>query len=136
MRAAPANGQVKTLGNPAAVTFGYDAEGRVTSSVSTSPSVTVNYYYDGEGNRIQKSATGTTTTTTAFVHDAFGTLVAEYASAAITPACVTCYLSYDHLGSLRMVTDQNYNVVARHDYLPYGEEIPNGTGVEAEMVSE
>ncbi len=26
-----------------------------------------------------------------------------------------------------MVTDQNDNVVARHDYLPYGEEIPNGT---------
>jgi hypothetical protein len=24
------------------------------------------------------------------------------------------------------VTDQNGNVVARHDYLPYGEEIPNG----------
>src|SRR5581483_12333272 len=44
-----------------------------------------------------------------------------------TPACSLCYLSYDHLGSVRMVTDQNANVIARHDYLPYGEEIPANT---------
>jgi RHS repeat-associated protein len=36
-------------------------------------------------------------------------------------------LSYDHLGSVRLVTDQNANVVARHDYLPFGEEIPANT---------
>jgi RHS repeat-associated protein len=41
--------------------------------------------------------------------------------------CATCYLSYDHLGSVRMVTDQNANVIARHDYLPFGEEIPGNT---------
>jgi hypothetical protein len=43
----------------------------------------------------------------------------------MTP-CVTCYLSYDHLGSLRLVTDQSHDVVARHDYLPFDEEIPGG----------
>jgi len=42
----------------------------------------------------------------------------------IAPACVTCYLSYDHLGSVRLVTNQNANVISRHDYLPLGEEIP------------
>jgi uncharacterized protein RhaS with RHS repeats len=31
-------------------------------------------------------------------------------------------LSDDHLGSTRLVTDQNGNVVGRHDYLPFGEE--------------
>ncbi len=36
--------------------------------------------------------------------------------------CATCYLSFDHLGSVRLVTDQNHNMVARHDYLPFGEE--------------
>ena len=35
---------------------------------------------------------------------------------------------YDHLGSVRLITDQNANVVSRHDYLPFGEEIPNGSG--------
>jgi RHS repeat-associated protein len=65
--------------------------------------------------------------TTAFVHDAFGQLAAEYNTAAVTPACTTCYLTYDMLGSVRMVTDQNQAVIARHDYLPFGEELPNGT---------
>ncbi|MGC2657447.1 MAG: RHS repeat-associated core domain-containing protein [Bryobacteraceae bacterium] len=35
-------------------------------------------------------------------------------------------MSLDHLGSTRLVTDQNDNVVARHDYLPFGEEMPVG----------
>ncbi len=39
----------------------------------------------------------------------------------------TCYLTYDLLGSVRLVTDTNQNVVARHDFIPFGEEIPNGT---------
>ena len=64
----------------------------------------------------------------AYVYDALGKLAAEYdlQNAETPPPCVTCYLSYDHLGSLRMVTDQNANVVARHDYIPFGEEIPGG----------
>jgi RHS repeat-associated protein len=36
-------------------------------------------------------------------------------------------LSYDHLGSVRLVTDQNANVVSRHDYMPFGGEIPGNT---------
>ncbi len=40
--------------------------------------------------------------------------------------CETCYLTWDHLGSTRLVTDAAGNVVARHDFLPFGEEIPSG----------
>jgi uncharacterized protein RhaS with RHS repeats len=32
-------------------------------------------------------------------------------------------LTADHLGSTRVVTDGSGTVVARHDYLPFGEEI-------------
>ena len=32
----------------------------------------------------------------------------------------------DWAGTARLVTDQNDNVVARHDYLPFGEEMPVG----------
>jgi RHS repeat-associated protein len=53
-------------------------------------------------------------------------LAVEYSSASLTPACNTCYLAYDGVGSVRLITDENGGVVARHDYLPYGEEIPNG----------
>jgi len=62
------------------------------------------------------------------VHDAFGQLAAEYSTATATSLCTTCYLSADHLGSTRLVTDQNANVVARHDYAPFGQEIPAGLG--------
>jgi len=109
-----------------ALSFWYDAEGRQTQSYDSGSQTRVYYTYDGAGYRIQKTIAGGATTV--FVYDALGTLAAEYASTAITPACVTCYLSYDLLGSVRLVTDQSANVVSRHDYLPYGEEIPNGSG--------
>jgi RHS repeat-associated protein len=37
--------------------------------------------------------------------------------------CQTCYLTTDHLGSTRAITDQNGNAVSRHDFLPFGEEL-------------
>ncbi len=51
--------------------------------------------------------------------------MAEYGAVA-KPSCTTCYLSWDHVRSVRMLTDGSGNVVARHDYLPFGEEIPAG----------
>jgi hypothetical protein len=56
-----------------------------------------------------------------------GHLAAEYATATNAPPCQTCYLSRDHLGSVRLVTYGIGNVVARHDYLPFGEEVPANT---------
>jgi RHS repeat-associated protein len=66
--------------------------------------------------------------TTVFVYDAMGELAAEYSNTANTSACLTCYLSYDHLGTTRLVTNASGQVVSRHDYLPFGEEIPSGVG--------
>ncbi len=98
---------------------GYDAESRQVSygNVAT-------YAYGPDGKRVISTDNGVTT---AFVYDAQGQLAATYRSAsAVTPACQTCYLSWDHLGSTRMVTDQNGNLIARHDYMPFGEEITSG----------
>jgi RHS repeat-associated protein len=101
------------------------------------------YAYDGLGQRVDKNGPGGTTV---FVYDALGQLAAEYSStgpvlqeyvrlgsqleaienASGTP-CRICYLTYDHLGSTRLVTDQNANVVARHDFRPFGEEISGNT---------
>jgi RHS repeat-associated protein len=105
--------------------FDYDAEGRQISALqSESPPVT--YAYDGLGERVSKSVEGGLTTM--YVHDVFGNLAAEYTTGgtAAAPHCTTCYLSWDHLGSTRMITDQNGVVQARHDYLPFGVEIPAG----------
>ena len=66
--------------------------------------------------------------TQTYVYDIFGTLATEYSSqpSGTPPPCNTCYLSTDHLGNTRTVTDGNHVVVARHDYTPFGEEIPAG----------
>ncbi len=101
----------------------YDAEGRqILALQSESPPVT--YAYDGLGERVSKSLEGGLTTM--YVHDVFGNLAAEYTTGGTgaAPPCTTCYLSWDHLGSTRMMTDQNGVVQARHDYLPFGVEIP------------
>ena len=60
-------------------------------------------------------------------YDAFGQLAAEYYSSPVTVPCVTCYLTYDYLGNVRMVTDAGGNVVARHDFAPFGQEVAGGT---------
>ena len=100
--------------------FGYDAEHLEVSFSATGTS----YSYDGNGQRVLKAGGGVSTV---YVYDAAGALAAEYSSA--TPGsspCTTCYVSVDHLGSVRMVTDQSGTVVARHDYLAFGEEIGAG----------
>jgi len=81
------------------------------------------YVYDGQNQRVMKTGP---TGTMVYVHDAFGKLAAEYATVAPVSPCRTCYLSYDHLGSVRVVTDQNGAVMAQHDHLPFGEEIYAG----------
>jgi RHS repeat-associated protein len=59
-------------------------------------------------------------------NDAAGKEIAEYSTvvANSTDAKVN-YLTADHLGSPRINTDQNGTVIARHDYMPFGEEIGN-----------
>ena len=107
------------------VQMSYDGESRQTQTVDPGTGQTANYLYDASGQRVQKLAGGVTTV---YVHDVYGQLVAVYNSAGITPVCTTCYLTYDQIGSVRLITDQNASVVGRHDYVPYGEEIFSGTG--------
>lgn len=84
---------------------------------------------------MRKSAAGDNTI---FVYDAAGKLIEEYSGSTLQTAYVyagsrllstetssgTNYLTSDHLGSLRVNTDQSGTVTARHDYHPFGEEIP------------
>ncbi len=104
----------------------YDGEGRITSVSDSTPGVaSVTYSYDGNGRRVTKTA-GTTTTT--YVYGVSGELVAEYANAPSPAVCSTCYLTADWLGSTRVVTNYAGGVVSRHDYLPFGEEVPGSWG--------
>src|SRR5262249_26963127 len=83
---------------------------------------TTGYGYDGDGHRVTKTAGGVTTI---YVYNIAGQLIAEYGGTATNDG--TSYLTTDHLGSTRAVTNQN-QVVTRHDYLPFGDELPAGIG--------
>jgi len=114
-------GNLQQLGGYTSV---WDSEERLFSSSING--VTTSYAYDGDGHRVLKQSPAATTV---YLYDAFGELAAEYSTAStVNPDCVTCYLSTDHLGSTRLVTDGGHNVVARHDYLPFGEEVPSTYG--------
>ena len=98
--------------HPMAGQFSYDAENRMVSA--TVGGTTTNYEYDGEGRRVVAGAT-------VFVYGANGELLAEYGGAG---GSGTRYLTVDALGSTRMVTNGSGAVTSRHDYAPFGEELP------------
>lgn len=103
-------------------TLAYDAANRMKTSQPGGGSVT-SYVYDADGRRVKKT---TGSASTYFIYDAFGELAAEYVSTDPTGSAETHYLTTDHLGSTRLVTNQTGAVVSRHDYLPFGWELYSG----------
>ncbi|QOY90729.1 RHS repeat domain-containing protein [Paludibaculum fermentans] len=80
--------------------------------------------YDAEGRRMRKVSSGQTTT-----YDAMGQLAAEFGgSTANAPACSTCYMTTDHLGSTRLLTNEQGTSVRLWDYTPFGWEINGSYG--------
>ena len=103
-------------------TFDYDAENKQVKYDNT----VGQYFYDGNGQRVKKvDGAGTTI----FVYDALGKLVAEYTTGSASGSG-TSYLTQDLLSTPRVITGTNPAalVKARHDYLPFGEEINAGVG--------
>jgi len=107
--------------------FGYDSEDRQkefysSSNAGSTPDAT--YTYDGEGKRIKKV---TATEMTVFVYDASSKLVAEYTNNLTAEYWAglnkVSYLTTDHLGSPRVVTDQNGAVISRKDFTAFGEAV-------------
>ena len=82
------------------------------------------YFYDGEGQRVRKEVVGVTTY---YALDGMGKLGAEYGG---TPGSGGVrYLTVDHLGSTRVVTDGFGVVRARCDYSAFGEVLMGTAGV-------
>ena len=61
--------------------------------------------------------------TTVYAYDAKGEAAAEYSTSPPTQTG-TQYLTADHLGSTRLVSNAGGTVLGYHDYLPFGEEFP------------
>ena len=104
-------------------TFIYDAENKQKEVRDVNNSVVGQYFYDGDGKRVKKFIYNTQETTI-FVYDASGKMVAEYSTtvAPVAEAKVS-YLTSDHLGSPRITTDANGQVISRRDFHPFGEEL-------------
>jgi RHS repeat-associated protein len=114
-----------TPGTSPGNTFDYDAENKQTKYNGGAAADGTDYLYDGDGRRVKK-VSGVYQQATVFVYDAMGKMVAEYGSN--PPAGGTSYFTEDSLGTPRIITDQDGRVEARHDYLPFGEELGSGIG--------
>jgi RHS repeat-associated protein len=129
----------------------YDAENRLTSAVGNGG--TSSYVYDGDGRRVRRLAAGQPEVWQ--IYGAGGELLAEYPVNGVATAPQKEYgyrngrlllvaqsspfeLRWqvaDHLGTPRMsvrgtgADGGSLASVTRHDYLPFGEELPAGMGV-------
>ncbi len=106
-------------------TFVYDAENKQVSVSDTNGTIG-EYHYDGDGRRVKKIVQSTGEVTI-FVYDAVGKSIAEY-STVISIAPKVSYTTADHLGSPRVLTDENGQVMSRRDFHPFGEEIMGSGG--------
>lgn len=104
-------------------TLAYDGENRLATA-SSAANGSATYDYDGEGRRV-RAMVGAVETVYAYTAD--GELAAEYTTQATT-GTGTRYVTTDALGSTRAVTDDAGSVASRHDYAPFGEELPVGLG--------
>jgi RHS repeat-associated protein len=133
----------------------YDAENKLREVYTNSSSLTAQYFYDGDGQRVRRLS-GTQETWQ--VYGIGGELLAEYQATAPTtvqkeygyrggqllitaePGGNVKWVVSDHLGSTRMVVDKSGRLTddpatttineatTRLDYLPFGEELGAGTG--------
>lgn len=103
--------------------FSYDAEAHQREVRDANNQSVALYHYDGDGRRVKKVLPNSQEETI-FVYNAGGKLVAEYVinpqTQAQTPS--TRYLTNDHLGSPRVITDQLGKVINRKDFMAFGEE--------------
>ena len=126
--------------NDGSHSYTYDAENKIAKVDTISA-----YVYDGEGQRVRKligqnlrMVYGIGGELLAEYNGANGALLKEYIYgvtgllATIEPTAVnsngTRYITPDHLGSPRVVTNSAASVVNRHDYKPFGEELGAGVG--------
>lgn len=106
--------------------FTFNGDDKQTEVKDTNNNVVGQYFYDGSGARVKKYVPSTGETTV-FVYDAGGALAAEY-STIQNPEPTTSYLTTDHLGSPRVITDGHGEVISRRDFMPFGEDLHAGVG--------
>ena len=110
------------LSNPdMGATMTYDGEGRVVTWLGSGTNGAT-YDYDGEGRRVRKTLMGVSAGTTYLCTMRGGSWRRRLGRRGATDTGTT-YLTDDHLGSTRLVTDGAGAFKQRWDYLPFGQLI-------------
>jgi RHS repeat-associated protein len=105
--------------------FQYDANNRQKQSSNLDDTGAVVSVYDAGGQRVATQVAGALSNV--LVYDAAGKLLAEYGST--SPGEGTQYVFNDQQASPRVITNGSGAVVSRHDYAPFGEDIPGNVGM-------
>ena len=100
-------------------TFIYDGENKQVEVKDSYGNSIGRYFYDGDGKRVKKISL---TETTLFIYDKQGLLIAE-CSTQLSQTSNISFMTADHLNSPRINTNSLGQVISRHDYQPFGEEI-------------
>lgn len=144
-----AAGNITTDSKFRSLSYAYDANGMQTSASQSGLSESATY--DSAGQRVQTSVTTTGTTYRTMVYDIFGQDVADYSGSTggtlereniyrggqllatyESGSSAIKYVLTDVQGSTRAIMNNSgtsSSVIARHDYLPFGEEISSGIGL-------
>jgi RHS repeat-associated protein len=101
--------------------FIFNGDNKQTKVQDSQDNTIGEYSYDGNGKRVKKI---TDTETTIFVYDGLGKLIGEYSTASASSPTIS-YTATDSIGSPRVITDQQGQVVSRRDFMPFGEELPS-----------
>lgn len=106
--------------------FQYDANSRLTQSKNLDDTGAVDSVFDGKGQRVAIQVGGSLTSV--LVYDGMGKLLAEYNTTTLNGG--TQYIFTDQQGTPRLVSSSSGSVIARHDYLPFGDDVlTNGIGM-------
>jgi RHS repeat-associated protein len=117
-----------TLGDCSTACYQYDAEGkRVLKTLGSAQTL---YLYDPSGTLTTEVDNFNNTFATSIVNYIYanGALFAEYIYRYGQPPGQTVFIHRDHIGSTRLVTDINGNILDSFDFLPFGEQV-SGDGV-------
>lgn len=105
--------------------FDYDANNRQKQSRNLDNTGAVDSVFDAGGQRVGTQVAGSLISV--LVYDAMGKLLAEYNSTTANGG--TQYIFSDHQGSPRTITNTSGTAIARHDYLPFGDDVLNSVGM-------
>ncbi len=123
-----ANGNTLSTSNPAA-TYAWDAADRLVK-ITIGANVT-EFIYDGLNRRVAEKLNGTVTkrwlwsglTLSQERNAGGGTVTKRFFAQGEQIGGTNYYFTYDHLGSVREMTDGSGNIKARYDYDPYGRRV-------------